>query len=104
MPNLDDPDYLWGCAAIAAVIERNKRQTFHLLESGSLPARKVGATWVAKRAELRDLSCWPQQPAAPRKPAASPAEKIRKKIAKLEAMQAEMVAADTNKSEDAVVA
>jgi hypothetical protein len=96
-----DSELVWGAASIADEINRSLRQTWHLLRSNRLPVRKVGDQWVGKRAELRDLSCWPQQPASPKKPAASPAEKIRKKIAKLEAMQAEMDAADTNKSGDA---
>jgi hypothetical protein len=35
-------DLIWGCAAIAAAIGRNRRATFHLLENQLLPARKVG--------------------------------------------------------------
>jgi hypothetical protein len=46
------PDLVWGCAAIAAVIHRNQRQTFYLLESGRLPARKVGRLWAASRKKL----------------------------------------------------
>ena len=32
----------WGCRAISKIIGRTERQTFHLLEGGHLPARKVG--------------------------------------------------------------
>ena len=40
---------IWCAAAIAHFIER---ATFHLLESGMLPARKVGGRWCANPAEL----------------------------------------------------
>jgi hypothetical protein len=45
-------DLIWGCAAIAAAIGRNRRATFHLLENQLLPARKVGERWVASRKKL----------------------------------------------------
>lgn len=51
----DETDAVWGATAIGRVINRTARQTFHLLESGSLPARKVGRSWVASRRKLRDL-------------------------------------------------
>ena len=47
-------DFLWGCKAIAAFIGRTPRATFHLLETGKLPAGKVGATWVASKILLRE--------------------------------------------------
>jgi hypothetical protein len=47
-------DLLWGAAAIAATLNRTARQTFHLLEAGELPARKVGGRWVASRKALRE--------------------------------------------------
>lgn len=46
-------DLVWGCKAIAAVIGRTERATFHMLESGDLPvARQVGSRWVASRRKL----------------------------------------------------
>lgn len=37
---------VWGCAAIAKCIGRTERQTFHMLENGTLPgAKKVGGRW-----------------------------------------------------------
>lgn len=42
---LDRP--VWGCRAIATVINRTPRQTFHLLENGHLPATKTGDQWTA---------------------------------------------------------
>ena len=46
-------DLVWGCAAIAKVIGRTERATFHMLESGDIPARKVGSKrWVASRKAL----------------------------------------------------
>jgi hypothetical protein len=46
------PDPIWGAAAIGRVIGRNPRQTFFLLESGLLPAKKIGARWVASKRKL----------------------------------------------------
>lgn len=45
-------DLVWGCKAIASVIGRTERATFHMLEKGELPARQVGQRWVASRAAL----------------------------------------------------
>jgi hypothetical protein len=45
-------DLCWGARAIGDAIERNERDTFHLLESGVLPARKIGGRWVASRTRL----------------------------------------------------
>ena len=46
-------DILWGADAIARYIGRSRRQTFHMLQTGLLPARKVGDQWIASKAELR---------------------------------------------------
>jgi hypothetical protein len=46
-------EFVWHCSGIAKEIQRTTRQTFHLLSTGKLPARKVGATWVASRPKLR---------------------------------------------------
>ena len=46
-------DLIWGAANIAKVVNLNPRQTFYQLESGSIPAKKVGGKWVAERNELR---------------------------------------------------
>lgn len=45
-------ELVWGASAIARIIGRTDRQTFHLLQSGELPAKKVGDRWVADRDEL----------------------------------------------------
>jgi hypothetical protein len=50
--NSENIDLLWGARAIGRAIGRTERQAFHLLETGQLPARKVGATWVAARPKL----------------------------------------------------
>lgn len=47
-------DLLWGAAAIAAAIGKTTRATFHILEQGQIPARKVGNQWVASRKALRE--------------------------------------------------
>jgi hypothetical protein len=44
-PDLDRP--IWGAEAIGAAINRNKRQTFYLLEQGYVDADKVGGTWCS---------------------------------------------------------
>lgn len=46
-------DLVWGARAIGELIGRNPRQAFYLLEKGELPAKRVGALWVASRAALR---------------------------------------------------
>jgi hypothetical protein len=48
------PDILWGAGEIAKFIRRSARQTFHLLEAGHLPARRVGNRWCASKKRLRD--------------------------------------------------
>jgi hypothetical protein len=48
-------DLIWGVAGIGKEINRNPRQTFHLLENGKLPARKIGGRWCASRTGLRTL-------------------------------------------------
>ena len=45
-------DLIWEVAEIAKLIGRSERQTFHLLSSGQLPAKKVGGRWVAERSKL----------------------------------------------------
>jgi hypothetical protein len=46
-------DLLWGATAIAAMIGKTRRATFHLLENGQIPARKIGNQWVASKQKLR---------------------------------------------------
>jgi hypothetical protein len=47
-------DLIWGASDIAAVIGRNRRQTFYYLENGAIPgARKVAGRWVVARDQLR---------------------------------------------------
>lgn len=46
-------DILWGAAAIAEEIGRGERTTYHLLERGELPAKKVCGRWVATKSKLR---------------------------------------------------
>ena len=43
---------IWGASSIAKAIGRTNRQTFHLLDRGLLPAKKVGGRWVAERTQL----------------------------------------------------
>jgi hypothetical protein len=46
-------DLLWGVEDIAEAIGRSRRQTFHMLQNGRIPARKIGAFWCASRSALR---------------------------------------------------
>jgi hypothetical protein len=49
---LDKP--VWGAAEIGRVINRNPRQTNHLLASGAIKcAKKMGNQWVALPSALR---------------------------------------------------
>ncbi|MBX9456161.1 MAG: DNA-binding protein [Rhizobium sp.] len=54
MENIGQPsiELIWGACEIGRLIGRTQRQTFHLLESGELPARKVGGRWVVERGKL----------------------------------------------------
>ena len=45
-------DLIWGAADIATIIGRSQRATFHMLDNGELPAKKVGGRWVAERSKL----------------------------------------------------
>ncbi|MBY5481929.1 DNA-binding protein [Rhizobium leguminosarum] len=45
-------DLIWGVEAIADLIGRTPRQTFHILKTGQLPGKKVGGRWVAERSKL----------------------------------------------------
>ncbi|WP_165779363.1 DNA-binding protein [Rhizobium hidalgonense] len=45
-------DLVWGAAEIAKLIGRSPRATFHMLDGGELPAKKVGGRWVAERGKL----------------------------------------------------
>lgn len=48
-------DLAWGAREIARLIGKTPRATFHLLEQGQIPAKKIGAQWVASRKVLRSL-------------------------------------------------
>ena len=43
---------IWGAAEIAKLIGRSQRATFHMLDTGEIPAKKVGGRWVAERNQL----------------------------------------------------
>jgi hypothetical protein len=46
---------IWGAASIAAELGVSQRQCFYMLETGKLPARKIGDRWVADRIALHAL-------------------------------------------------
>lgn len=46
-------DLVWGIEAIAKVIGRTPRQTYHMVQAESLPVvRQVGKRYVASRSKL----------------------------------------------------
>ena len=49
----DSLDLIWGAKAIGEYINANPRQTYYYLETGKLPAQKIGNLWVASRKALR---------------------------------------------------
>ena len=51
--NQIDPDApIWGVKNIAPIIGRTERQTFHLLKTGQLPAKKLGGSYVSTYRKL----------------------------------------------------
>jgi len=46
---------VWGAKNIGKFIGKPERQTFHMLEKGLLPARKIGGIWTSTEDELEDL-------------------------------------------------
>ncbi|MBZ3693411.1 helix-turn-helix domain-containing protein [Phyllobacterium calauticae] len=50
--NEETMNLIWGAEEIAKIIGRSTRATFHILDSGELPARKVGGRWVVERSQL----------------------------------------------------
>jgi hypothetical protein len=48
--DLDRP--VWGVTEIAKVLERNERQTFHMLQARQISALKIGGRWVSTRRRL----------------------------------------------------
>lgn len=51
-PTNSSDEIVWEVENIAKVIGRTERQTFHLLSTGQIPAKKVGGRWVASRTKL----------------------------------------------------
>jgi hypothetical protein len=45
-------ELIWEVSEIARFIGRTERQTFHMLATGQIPAKKIGARWVADRKSL----------------------------------------------------
>lgn len=45
-------DLIWGAAEIGKIIGRSPRATFHMLDTGEIPAKKVCGRWVAERGKL----------------------------------------------------
>jgi hypothetical protein len=47
-------DIVWEVENIAKIIRQTDRQTYHLLATGKLPAKRIGSRWVASRRKLLD--------------------------------------------------
>lgn len=48
-------DKLKGVKAIADFIDENERRVFYMLETGQLPAFKIGKIWHSTKTKLRAL-------------------------------------------------
>lgn len=48
----DQLDLIWGVEAIAAIINRTPRQTYHMISKGKIPGKRVGERWVVDRRDL----------------------------------------------------
>ena len=48
-------DLIWGAENIGLVCNLSARQTFHMLKTKKLPAKKIGGKWVAERGKLVDF-------------------------------------------------
>ena len=53
-PEIETLGLLWGNREIGRHINRSPRATSHLLETGRIPARRVGGIYVTTEAALRD--------------------------------------------------
>jgi hypothetical protein len=52
-PKIDDLDRpIWGCAAIAEIVERPTGQVFYMLNRGMIDATKVGKQWMTTKRRL----------------------------------------------------
>jgi hypothetical protein len=60
---LSASDLVWGAGAIAKVIGRPISATYHMLERGFLPAKRIGGRWAASRQRLLAIAD-PAEPAA----------------------------------------
>jgi hypothetical protein len=52
MTNRDD-DIVWGARAIGEVANVSEKKSFYLLETGKIPAKKIGDQWVGSRKKIR---------------------------------------------------
>jgi len=51
--SLKSLDLIWGAKNIGEAVNLEPRKAFHALETGAIPAKKVGGRWVADRESLR---------------------------------------------------
>ena len=69
-------DILRGCAAIAAYIDREPRETFYLLQGSMLPAFKQGRIWISTKTRIREYYNTARYEPAPKK---EPSERMKRR-------------------------
>ena len=52
MSDETDLGNLWGADAIGRTIGKTAKSTYHMLEAGRLPAKKIGGQWVFSQGEI----------------------------------------------------
>ena len=55
---------IWGAKRIGKLIGVNERQAFHLLQTGKIPAKKVGSLWCAEENQIREFITGKLEPEA----------------------------------------
>lgn len=55
LDKLESIGLIWGAKNIAKHIGRSQRQTFHMLQEGQIPAKKIGERWVADPKKLEQF-------------------------------------------------
>jgi hypothetical protein len=51
-----DDQLVWGAEEIGEIINRTRRQVFHLAATGALPVRRVGGRLVALKSKLMAIA------------------------------------------------
>jgi hypothetical protein len=51
-----DDELIWGAEEIGEIINRTRRQVFHLASTGALPVKRVGGRLVALKSRLLQIA------------------------------------------------